>query len=97
MRMKATGLGRKIQQLLMLGFGLFPAAVLLAMMICPAALSLLPVVPTVYAVLALGCLMLPGRIRLISGVLAAGGLIGIAWLLLPLAEAQRDFIWFILP
>lgn len=93
MRMKATGLGRKIQQLLMLGFGLFPAAVLLTMMICPAALSRLPVAPTVYALLALGCLMLPGRIRLISGVLAAGGLIGIAWLLLPLAEVPA--LWLI--
>ena len=85
MKLNTTDFRRKCQHPLLLALASVPAALIVTVNAAPAALGMMWSLPTAYVLLSWGCILIPGRKRLLAGLLSMAVMVGLA-LLLPLRE-----------
>lgn len=83
MRLNTTDFPRKMQHPLLMALTALPIALLLALRYAPEQLWQAALIPGAYVLLSWGCILIPGRKRLIGGVLFALVLAGMGLVLLP--------------
>jgi len=83
MKLNFTDFLRKGQFPLLFALGLFPGLALILIATLPACWPVLWLYPVCYVLLAWLCLVLPGKIRLVVGLLGAAALMGLGVYLLP--------------
>lgn len=87
MKLMKTDFLRKCQFPLMLAFGSLPLPVLLLANLAPQALGLCGLLPAAYALLACACLLIPGKRRVIAGVIGCAALVLLGAWALPVGES----------
>lgn len=94
MKLNTTDFLRKCQHPLLLALGSIPIAVILLINLAPELLGRMWILPGAYVLLAWGCIVLPGRRRLLGGILSAALLLALgAWLL----NVKANFLLMLLP
>lgn len=83
MRLNTTDFSRKMQHPLLMALTALPIALLLALRYAPAQLWQMATIPGTYVLLSWGCILIPGRKRLIGGVISALALAGMGVFFLP--------------
>lgn len=86
MKLNTTDFRRKCQHPLLLATGALPLAMLLTLAFAPALLPRIWLIPAAFVLLAWGCILLPGRRRLLGGAIGAAGLFALALLLFSAAQ-----------
>ena len=94
MKLNTTDFLRKCQYPLLLALGSIPVAVLVIMNIAPQLLQRIWMLPAAFVLLSWGCIITPGRRRVLCGVLSAAALLALGWLVL---EIHARLLLLLLP
>ena len=95
MKLNKTDFGRKCQFPLILALGSAPAGVILLAHSIPQIMWIMAVYPAAYALMALVCMLIPGKKRIVPGVIFALMLLG-SMALLPLQKSLVSILKIIL-
>lgn len=86
MKLNTTDFGRKMQHPLLLAFASVPAALIIILNFAPDMLHRVWLFPASYVLLAWGCILIPGKKRILGGVVSAALMAALTLLVLPAAE-----------
>lgn len=94
MKLNTTDFGRKMQHPLLLAFASIPLALILILNAAPEMLRRMWIFPVVYVLLAWGCILIPGKKRIIGGAVSAAVMLTMGLMLLPV---QQMLVLLLLP
>lgn len=86
MKLNTTDFRRKMQHPLLLAFGSIPLALILILNAAPELLRRMWIFPAAYVLLAWGCILIPGKRRILGGAVSAALLLAMGLTLLPVPE-----------
>lgn len=86
MKLNTTDFPRKCQHPVLLALAGVPLAMLIVLHAAPEVFARMWLIPAAYVLLAWGCILLPGKVRLIGGVAGAAAIL-LMGLLLPVSQA----------
>lgn len=94
MKLNTTDFSRKLQHPLLMALASVPVALIIMLNAAPEALARMWCLPAAYVLLSWACILIPGKKRILAGVVSAALIAGLAFAVLPLTQT---LVLFLLP